>query len=665
MYHLDNGSGVSTFSLAPVKSENRQWFTEGGHGNVISYPGADWFNMVQAELLNILDDAGIKPNKGTLNQISLAIRALSDKTAQEFKNQLGEADGYKYIGRCKSIAELRTIVPTQHGQRILVDAHYAGGVTGGGEFIADLHDTSSFDDGSNVIFLSNESCWKRKITPPSSSIYSNTEAVFFHQYTLKKSVLEELPGKNNVNQSLAFDSHQRYIYSHHVNGSPEQSYIVRYPLDYQVTEVEADAFITAGNNIGHQGLAVEYLGNISKLWASCGVGLDENYGHYAVRFEYEAADYEKFKLFDEEFSARGSCTPTISSDGRYLIARGYKDGYSIIRVWEVKNLHSAGDYSKSYLYQFGVEPISKEQEYPIQGIASDGASIYLLLGYTSINHNKLLLTYSMAGYLLAKEYLDVGKEQALQTGNGEYWEPEGITVYKNKLYMTIVSGNRGGRVNRVYSRGTSDNALQLKPEGNNPAIFINAENDIAVGEKHYFSVTQKDDNGNFNPLFQVRKNGADFLTSLNVSSPNYPRFQLTNDSGSIRVENRPVDASSHFGSIVYSNKNNEELYRLTFPKHKGQLITSASFNQKLSQNGWVKLPNGLLLQWGYYTKETGASTHEYPIVFNEVFWVDVADEVSDGSNRIFSIIVTGKDNTSFTVFSDGNVGKFKMLAIGR
>lgn len=79
--------------------------------------------------------------------------------------QLSAADGYKYIGRCKSIAELRTIRPTEHGQRILVDAYYEGGTTGGGEFVADLQDLDTPDDGG-VCFVveGNGGRWKRLFT---------------------------------------------------------------------------------------------------------------------------------------------------------------------------------------------------------------------------------------------------------------------------------------------------------------------------------------------------------------------------------------------------------------------------------------------------------------------------------------------------------------------
>lgn len=77
MYGLDNASGVNTMpALAPVSSPTPLWFTEGGAGLAASYPGQDWFNMVQAELLGVLTAGGIKPEKGKLTQLSEAIKKI-------------------------------------------------------------------------------------------------------------------------------------------------------------------------------------------------------------------------------------------------------------------------------------------------------------------------------------------------------------------------------------------------------------------------------------------------------------------------------------------------------------------------------------------------------------------------------------------------------------
>lgn len=77
MYGLDNQSGVNAMpALSPVKSTTPLWFTEGGSGLAPSYPGQDWFNMVQAEMLGVLSKGSIKPEKNKLNQLAEAISAI-------------------------------------------------------------------------------------------------------------------------------------------------------------------------------------------------------------------------------------------------------------------------------------------------------------------------------------------------------------------------------------------------------------------------------------------------------------------------------------------------------------------------------------------------------------------------------------------------------------
>lgn len=82
MFHLDNNSGVSAMPpLGAVQRSAPRWFTEGGGGVPASYPGAAWFNMIQAELLNLCAAYGISPDKANLNQLKLAIEAAVNQRA--------------------------------------------------------------------------------------------------------------------------------------------------------------------------------------------------------------------------------------------------------------------------------------------------------------------------------------------------------------------------------------------------------------------------------------------------------------------------------------------------------------------------------------------------------------------------------------------------------
>ncbi|WP_249423595.1 gp53-like domain-containing protein [Citrobacter sp. RHBSTW-00325] len=77
MYHVDNSTGVPVMPQpSSVTSETELFFTEGGNGVPPTYPGPDWFNTIQSELLNILRDAGLDPDKMDNTQILAALKKL-------------------------------------------------------------------------------------------------------------------------------------------------------------------------------------------------------------------------------------------------------------------------------------------------------------------------------------------------------------------------------------------------------------------------------------------------------------------------------------------------------------------------------------------------------------------------------------------------------------
>ena len=77
MFHVDNSTGVPVMPQpSPVTSETELFFTEGGNGVPPTYPGPDWFNVIQSELLNILKVAGIDPDKMDNTQILVALKKL-------------------------------------------------------------------------------------------------------------------------------------------------------------------------------------------------------------------------------------------------------------------------------------------------------------------------------------------------------------------------------------------------------------------------------------------------------------------------------------------------------------------------------------------------------------------------------------------------------------
>ncbi|MGA5655272.1 hypothetical protein [Rahnella contaminans] len=95
MYYVDNSSGVETMpDIKPVYSTDPTWFTEGGGSKSPTYPGPDWFNMVNLEMVNILAAASMEPNKGDCTQLAQAIKALIISSAPVYVPDIHEIKIY-------------------------------------------------------------------------------------------------------------------------------------------------------------------------------------------------------------------------------------------------------------------------------------------------------------------------------------------------------------------------------------------------------------------------------------------------------------------------------------------------------------------------------------------------------------------------------------------
>lgn len=149
MYALDNKSGIQQMPEIPeVFSTTPLWFTEGRDGNAPSYPGAHWFNIIQAELLNVLKEAGIEPDKHSLDQLAQALKIRA--------------------GQVESIADLRQFEPVKDRQVAFVKGYYAGSNKGGGYFVANFGDSTTADNDGTVIVTAGGKRWKRiaaELTP--------------------------------------------------------------------------------------------------------------------------------------------------------------------------------------------------------------------------------------------------------------------------------------------------------------------------------------------------------------------------------------------------------------------------------------------------------------------------------------------------------------------
>lgn len=156
MYHLDNTSGVPEMpEPKDVQTISTRWFGESMEQGGISWPGADWFNTVQAELLNILANSGIEPKKESFDQLSAAIQVLGDAL---LRPQLREPDGGKRVNIGK--ASVSDVVSKNIMSYVNDSDREAITGTLGAEIVLDYALKSAIDDGVTVL-----------VCPPCPGVY--------------------------------------------------------------------------------------------------------------------------------------------------------------------------------------------------------------------------------------------------------------------------------------------------------------------------------------------------------------------------------------------------------------------------------------------------------------------------------------------------------------
>ncbi|RIY32870.1 hypothetical protein CKF54_04030 [Psittacicella hinzii] len=302
------------------------------------------------------------------------------------------------------------------------------------------------------------------VTTPLTLMTSQEQTVRQDNWQLNYQLLPEGSYKGNVEQSFVLLPEEKLAFSLRHCGNAYGYCISRYvfkPGYYAINGIDASkgSFI-----VGHQGLAAQTVDGKIWLWTSAGRHFG-SYGRKAIKFDYnDIANAKAYTLFGKEFNSKGSVTPGISADQKYLIARGYKGKRSYIRIWDLAAIKKT-DISKSYLKEFLVDEITTDPEYPLQGIASDSKYVYLYLGLSSVEHPLLLLTYTFDGELVGREFITVGRDLAIQYN---HYEAEAIQVVDGRLYIQVVTGFTKKRINLIYSRSLEEHYQGLTQRTQSP-----------------------------------------------------------------------------------------------------------------------------------------------------------------------------------------------------
>ena len=186
------------------------------------------------------------------------------------------------------------------------------------------------------------------------------------------------------------------------------------------------------------------------------------------------------------------------------------------------------------------------------------------------------------------------------------------------------------------------------------AVNSNDENNVATS-KAVKTAYDKDveaktaaDNANNNANGRVSKSGDTMTGNLGIKNSDWSGINLFNLANKYtRLEVSP-DSSKELLTIVYRNASDQNQSVVTIPKKNGEVLLNADITSSLSENGWCKLPNGLILQWGKIklpnltNEQTGVCT--LPVAFPHAVFTIIMGSVagsiaqSAGTQEGFSII---------------------------
>lgn len=163
-------------------------------------------------------------------------------------------------------------------------------------------------------------------------------------------------------------------------------------------------------------------------------------------------------------------------------------------------------------------------------------------------------------------------------------------------------------------------------------------------------------------------NNLKFCTSKGDGAKGYYVHWLLNSAGAFLPNaNNAVEIGGESKRVkamyVTSPADDDSSYKVPNTGWVHRFLTNA-FTQSLGNNGWQRLPSGLIIQWGTYNANT-ESTFNFPIAFTkQCFIVLPVDYNTTGSNLV-DLTGTNKTATSFQILSQGgDIGAFSMVAIG-
>lgn len=455
------------------------------------------------------------------------------------------------------------------------------------------------------------------------------------------------------------------------------------------------------NLIGHQGFGICYRDNKRVFYSTTGSIKSTDRAKYISRFEIdensgELQNSRLIRIDDDTANGNANRCLTITPNGEFLIVTTGRNlvssagnyelwGVKVFRIDDLENTRD--DEIPTPIYDFPfyrTYAINTGSGLAVQDIACDGECIYILHGDSKLSRNTVQV-FTLSGALVFEDsecFLGIEYAKKIGTDGGTtFYEPETVAILHDGREPYLAYGSLVGKaagedflqftVFSSYPKKT----IVATTYNDQPALLFSSKVDMAYPQGEQIRIDE------------IKEDGTTEIAAT-LERQAFELHGKENEDSQIRVGNK-----RRRGCLQASRGGNLGIYDLllkewliysgldgTAKLHKTpalnsrseEVITAGWFTQKLAEllsgslrsNGWQKLPNGLIIQWGRYDRTAGTEFN-YPIAFSEEpFIVHCVDRNVEGW-QTHAIATRWSGTTSFSIDGSASLGAFTMFSLGR
>lgn len=370
---------------------------------------------------------------------------------------------------------------------------------------------------------------------------------------------------------------------------------------------------------------LSYQGNAVKF--NCGTSIvpvmtsnSQNNWTLSSNYPINTETNDIYKSFDGSNSTYCSIQHTATEQSPASVSAAYTSNFSFDYLYMYFSETLTSGTMKNFYISDGVGNVLYSYE-NYEGVLKQNTFLIPLNGFVG---NKI--TISTKGTINNTNYVKfpneiklLKKEQVLSFTNSK-----GV----NNLFANVADLS----ITQVSQSGVETQNIYIKNDGQTEALaapltYGNVLPSIPVSNQvHYLT-------GSESPQAKIY-NGTMWIDC----NDKIPVGTVTLNNGSI--------------TAVSTNAYNQNAYNInvnTTAAKSGNIVTKDQFTQLFSTNGWIKLPNGLIIQWG----STGGSATVFPIAFPNAA-LNAVCSLQTSYNDVFApnkMYINSLSTTGFTRYS--------------